>query len=1498
MIKSQIPMTNLVIGIWDLGFGHWLLVLGYFFLALSLLLIPRSLAHSQAPGPPPAERILPTPTPTLDLPFPPEVARTIEPELLKAALKSREGTLRYIIYLHEQSRLDDIPRHFEVQAQRQAIVARLQDKAQTTQASLRAELAARQAKGQVRKFTPFWIVNAIAVESDGDTLLSIARRSEVGMVRLDRKRELLINAQIPMTKSRLPMIDLGFGHWDLGIDAVEWNIARIGADKVWHALGVDGKGAVVASMDTGVDWRHPALETRYRGYNPKGLPQHRGNWASTTDEEYIYPGDGNGHGTHTTGIMVGEGGIGVAPGAQWIAVKVFHDQGHTFDSWLHAGFQWLLAPDGDPSLAPDVVNASWGSEISTEDIFRPDLAALRAAQIVPVFAAGNHGSKPASITSPGSLAEAFAVGATDAQNDIATFSGRGPSPWGEIKPEVVAPGVGVRSSMHGGGYVTWNGTSMAAPQVAGLVALLRQVNPRLTVTATEQIITSTAVPLGSPSPNNSAGWGLIDAYRAVATVVQAGQLTGRVTRTSDSRPLPGATILASEPDGPATPLGMTDPAGYFTITLRAGTYDVTARAFAFAPRTVTRVKITAGDMRRLDFALDLAPVGVLFGRVTDQSGSIPLAAQVVVLGTPIEIATDPLTGAYSTFLPPGDYQVEVRSPAHRVGRAAVSIVQDQGRKLDFALPTAPRILVVDSGAWYYRSQLPYFEQALSDLGYLYEVWRIKDSKTGAPQMADLRPYDLTIWSSPLDSPGLVGAVGTITRYLSAGGRLFLTGQDIGYWDGGGSGGVASYFQNYLRARFVKDDAGVRRVLGTENDVFSDLDLKLEGRGGADNQAAPDVIAPLDPTQAVSVFQYPMVGSAGLRVGVCRPYRAVYLAFGLEGVDSRSTRANVLGRAIDWLTAQPPAADFDLYPSDSFLPSGQAPMAVAAPGRSVTYTLTLRNLGRQADTYTLSARSSHWPASLWTADFQQPLTDTLTLSSCTTSPVGVRVDVPVEATWNISHTTWLTATSRLLVSSSTSTASRAVRVITKTPAPILLVDDDRWYNVEQYYQAALDSLGYAYDTWTVGWNPGEAAGSPSLERLAMYPMVFWFTGYDWYQTLVPGEEDSLARYLDTGGRLFLSSQDYLYTAGLTRFGINYLGVLTYTEDFSSTVVTGVPDNPITRGLGPYSLTLPFDALGNSANHSDGLTAQPAAQAAFVGQDGQVAGVTLDGPAHAFRTAFFAFPYEALPATGATEVASRLIAWLSPLGTSSLAVDLTNAAGGQNLTYTVIVRNDGAWPARQLHLVNSLPPGTTYITRSLIGGATFDLVRNQIIWEGDLPPHQALSITYQVALPRVVAPGTQIVNQLILEDSMHIPITRTVITRVNTPDLSTSTLWVNRSSAQPGDVLDYLVILRNAGTLDDGFVVLTNTLPAGTVLVPGSLYASSGHVELRNDRIVFWGGDVPRQPAQVAISYQLQIRRDFPGGYLENNAQVNDTFGNRYELRNRVLVPVRVYLPLMR
>ena len=160
--------------------------------------------------------------------------------------------------------------------------------------------------------------------------------------------------------------------------------------------------------------------------------------------------DLQGHGTQVMGVIVAGNGIGMAPGARFIAARVFNDAGVSTDSGVHLAFQWLLDPDGNPATddAPDVVNASWGAQLGACDReFEPDLEALRAAHILPVFAAGNDGPAPSSDTSPGNLPEAFAVGALTTGSAIAPFSSAGPSRCeGGQFPALVAAGTGVRST--------------------------------------------------------------------------------------------------------------------------------------------------------------------------------------------------------------------------------------------------------------------------------------------------------------------------------------------------------------------------------------------------------------------------------------------------------------------------------------------------------------------------------------------------------------------------------------------------------------------------------------------------------------------------------------------------------------------------------------------------------------------------------------------------------------------------------------------------------------------------------------------------------------------------------------------------------------------------------------------------------------------------------------------------------------------------------------------
>lgn len=440
-------------------------------------------------------------------------------------------------------------------AGRAAVVRALRETAARSQARLLGMLEKWSKDGEVDEFKPFWVINAVCVTSSRKVMDEIARLPEVKELFLNEKVELIDNV------SEAPAAGAASGGStsdapEVGAETIEWNVQMVEAPAVW-GLGYDGTGVVVANLDTGVDWEHPALMRKWRGYDPEtGHPGELAifSWFDAVNGEPL-PYDDHGHGTHTMGTICGsdEEGmnqIGVAPGAKWIAAKVLGADGSGWSDDIIAAGQWLVAPTDaqgvpHPEYAPDAVNNSWGGPPVADDWFRDIVRVWRAAGIFPSFSAGNRGPGSGTIGCPANYPESFAVGAVDRNGNLAGFSSRGPSAYGEIKPEVVAPGVGVRSSVPGGGYEGgWSGTSMACPHVVGVVALLLSADPSLSVDELEEIITQTATPMETPEypgrPNNGFGWGLVNAMSAVSEVLGAGTVQGRVLTAGDDLEAPVA----------------------------------------------------------------------------------------------------------------------------------------------------------------------------------------------------------------------------------------------------------------------------------------------------------------------------------------------------------------------------------------------------------------------------------------------------------------------------------------------------------------------------------------------------------------------------------------------------------------------------------------------------------------------------------------------------------------------------------------------------------------------------------------------------------------------------------------------------------------------------------------------------------------------------------------------------------------------------------------------
>jgi len=398
---------------------------------------------------------------------------------------------------------------------------RLTSVASSSQQGLRAMLKARGVSAKA-----FWIINAIRIRSGAATLNAVAARSEVARI-------------LPSWRATVEEVRAGAR---AGIEAIEWNIMRINADDVWNTYNDRGEGITVANIDTGVRWNHTALFNQYRGFHMSPFrplfPSNDYNWI---DPSRVCSANGrtvcdnNGHGTHTMGTMVGDDGgsnqIGVAPRAHWIAAKGCESNFCSDSALLQSG-QFMVAPtdlngqNPRPDLRPHVVNNSWGTPVGSDTFYQSTVQAWVAAGIFPAFSNGNNGPGCGTVGAPGSYPESYGTGAFDINNNIASFSSRGPSPLGGIiKPNISAPGVNVRSSWNDLGYRTISGTSMAAPHLAGTIALIWSTNgaPAFSrnIAATRAVLDQTAIDVsnltcgGSAGNNNVWGEGRLDAFAAV-----------------------------------------------------------------------------------------------------------------------------------------------------------------------------------------------------------------------------------------------------------------------------------------------------------------------------------------------------------------------------------------------------------------------------------------------------------------------------------------------------------------------------------------------------------------------------------------------------------------------------------------------------------------------------------------------------------------------------------------------------------------------------------------------------------------------------------------------------------------------------------------------------------------------------------------------------------------------------------------------------------------------
>ena len=545
-----------------------------------------------------------------------------------------------------------------------AVLSALKETAFEEQRSVQKYLDMAVEEGLAKDVHSFYVVNGMAVTATKDVAEQVAAFDEVEFVAKSETRQ-LNESTVDETIST-----------DTGI---EWNVDRIEAPAAWE-LGIDGTGTVVASIDTGVQWNHPALKEKYYGYNAKtGEVDHSNSWFDAIAGEK-QPDDDHGHGTHTIGTMVGgesdgSNQVGVAPGAKFVSAKAFSAEGGTDVDITSAG-EWVA----NHADIIDVVTNSWGGSFPGIDEWYMDIVdSWIELDIFPEFSAGNSNwfynpGGPGSIVAPANYPQSFATGNTDKNDMIAESSLRGPSPYGEVKPDISAPGTAIRSSAPDGSYETMSGTSMAAPAVSAVAAMLRQVDANISVDEMKDLLKLTATPRTdneySTVPNNGYGHGIVNAYRAVTALQDGlGIVEGTVEGVA-GLPIDGQVTIKET--GKSTPIDSAN--GSFSILHPAGSYTALAEAYGYAS-SEQPVEITKDGTTEVTFELETLSTYEVSGRVVSKENGEPIVGAKLHLleDSKVKIDNTDTDGNFTFEAYDGDYTLKVLAKGHKVSKVNISI---------------------------------------------------------------------------------------------------------------------------------------------------------------------------------------------------------------------------------------------------------------------------------------------------------------------------------------------------------------------------------------------------------------------------------------------------------------------------------------------------------------------------------------------------------------------------------------------------------------------------------------------------------------------------------------------------------------------------------------------------------------------------------------------------------------------------------------------------------
>ncbi len=987
---------------------------------------------------------------------------------------------------------------------------------------------------------PFTHEISMVIDGDYSDVCEIARMNDVYWIEPWVKMELMDEVSNEIVG----------GYWQA-------NQPYDGPGSYVNSLGWDGSGVIVSITDTGlangqVPVDHPDFQDRVSGgidYTSSGT------WA-----------DGHAHGTHVAGIVAANGylgtgeqypgttyyvGMGVAPNATLFVQRIFDSQGYfafSNDTYMF----WLAQNAYDNGVY--ISQNSWGAAVNGDynqdsayyDQVVRDSSSRDAGEqpIIYVFAAGNEGPNQQTVGSPGTAKNVITVGATenywqnpsshgyqgddtrvDNPEEMASFSSRGPTSDGRIKPDVVAPGVGILSTRGSQAsdtlwgaydqYYLWcDGTSQATPQVSGAAAVIVQwweshFSQKPSPAMVKAMLINSAVDIsggtnggGDPIPNYEEGWGrvflptLLDPqvnviYHDQDILLKTGDVYSVSFTVQDtSKPL---KITLAWTDAPGNP--STDPVLVNDLNLKVTAPD----------GTVYYGNGFANGWSSPDTAAGNTNIGASWDNNGDKFDDRNNVENVFI---------------DSSNLQTGTYTVEV---------IAYNIPQD-------GVPSTPDV----------------------DQDFALVIYNAQ-TRTDLPDLT-LSPSDISFSNSnPTE-----GDIVTITA------TVYNVGNNDSY---------------NVNVSFYYDYIDSSHLIGTVN--FGNIPQGGSASGSVDWNTD----------------------------GLAGTHNIIVFADSTKNVEELDELNNTAQKQI---TVQGYNIYLGCANNESY---GQA-------GNWISYDIVVENTGTLPDSYELSVveNSANWIYYLSDSNVNlNPGNSTIVKLNVYIPSNEVSGNYTIIKVMGVSH----------------GDSSKVAEIYTKTTVgkTILLVDDDNGQNYESYFTQALNANGYDYDTWDVS-----GVGSPSYGDMSPYSVVIWTTGADWSTTLSSTDESNLMQYLDNGGRLYLSSQDYLWDISggsdgtiSNTFVNNYLGVSSVTNDASYTSVVGVSGDPIGDGL---SLALNY----SYTNYADTITVGNGGVAIFT-YNNQPTAVRLD--TGTYRTVFTAFSFEAVENANASEGATlmnRIITWL--------------------------------------------------------------------------------------------------------------------------------------------------------------------------------------------------------------------------------------------------------------